>query len=190
MEAIHAVSYVLLGIYLIIVVGLMKGWYMIDNFKPSRNSFKTSVSILVPARNESANIAFTLKALIAQHYPHHLMEIIVINDHSTDDTAQIVQVFKENGVKLINLEADQTTNSYKKKAIETAIAQSDSELIITTDADCIMGQNWLSTIVDFYESNNFKMISSPVAYHEEQSIFERCQTLEFSFLIGFGCLRV
>ena len=81
-------------------------------------------------------------------------------------------------------------NSYKKKAIQTAIGQSKGSLIITTDADCRMGATWLTTIVAFYEEKRYKMISSPVAYDEEKSFFERSQSLEFLYLIGLGASTI
>jgi cellulose synthase/poly-beta-1,6-N-acetylglucosamine synthase-like glycosyltransferase len=58
--------------------------------------------------------------------------------------------------------------------------------MVATDADCRMGSKWLSSIVGFYEAEQPVMISSPVTYFEEKSLFERMQTLEFSFLIGIG----
>jgi len=58
--------------------------------------------------------------------------------------------------------------------------------MVATDADCRMGSQWLSTVVGYFEQGDKVMISSPVTYFEEKSLFERMQTLEFSFLIGIG----
>jgi cellulose synthase/poly-beta-1,6-N-acetylglucosamine synthase-like glycosyltransferase len=58
--------------------------------------------------------------------------------------------------------------------------------MVATDADCRMGKQWLSSIVSYYESEQLVMISSPVTYFEEKSLFENLQTLEFSYLIGIG----
>ncbi|WP_448635957.1 glycosyltransferase family 2 protein [Pedobacter panaciterrae] len=63
-------------------------------------------------------------------------------------------------------------------------------MIITTDADCRMGPDWLKTIIQFYEAGNYKMISSPVAYFQEKSFFERAQSLEFLYLIGLGASTI
>lgn len=150
----------------------------------------TAVSIIVAARNEALRIHETIEALIAQDYQKELMEIIFIDDHSTDDTAAIINSYASQGVKLISLKEDRALNSYKKKAIQTAIAGASGKLIITTDADCRMGTNWLKTIVSFYETHNYKMISSPVAYDQEKSFFERSQSLEFLYLIGLGASTI
>lgn len=150
----------------------------------------TKVSILVAARNEAACIAKTIDDLIAQRYDKNLTEIIIIDDHSTDRTADIVASYANRGVKLIKLNEDQALNSYKKKAIQTAIGAAKGDLIVTTDADCRVGPNWLSTVVSFYEKHDYKMISSPVVYFEEKNFFERVQTLEFLYLIGLGASTI
>src|SRR5476651_288986 len=100
--------------------------------------------------------------------------------------AQIIAGYAHRGVQLIVLNEDKPLNSYKKKAIGRAIAQAQGELMVATDADCRMGKSWLSAIVGYYENNELLMISSPVTYFEETSLFERMQTLEFGYLIGIG----
>ncbi|SFG64323.1 glycosyltransferase family 2 protein [Pedobacter insulae] len=193
MEAISIVNYLSIAltlVYVIVVITFIRGWHRIALYKNIKTTAKTRVSILVAARNEEAHIGKTITDLLAQNYPTELVEIIIINDHSTDDTATVVTSFSNDGVLLINLNEDRALNSYKKKAIQIAIEQAGGDLIITTDADCRMGSNWLSTIVSFYEEHDFKMISSPVAYYEEKNLFEKCQTLEFSYLIGLGASTI
>src|SRR3569833_29524 len=56
-------------------------------------SFHTSISVLIPARNEEKNIRICLDALARQSYPPDLFEVIVIDDHSSDSTAAIVKEF-------------------------------------------------------------------------------------------------
>lgn len=145
----------------------------------------TKLSVIVPARNEALTIGNLLRSLQAQNYPSHLVEIIVVDDHSDDDTAQIIQSFPS--VKYINLAdytGNQKLNSYKKKAIETAIKQSSGELIITTDADCTMKSNWLLSIVCYYETFRFKMIAAPVEFNTDGSLFQLFQSLDFMTMQG------
>ena len=163
---------------------------MVDFKKAAGQNGSTKVSIIVAARNEEAIISNTIEDLLKQSYSKELTEIIIIDDHSTDATAKIISSFANQGVKLIVLNESNALNSYKKKAIQTAIGQCTGDLIITTDADCRMGSKWLATIVAYYEERNFKMISSPVAYFEEKSFFERAQSLEFLYLIGLGASTI
>jgi cellulose synthase/poly-beta-1,6-N-acetylglucosamine synthase-like glycosyltransferase len=190
LSVISLISSSLTVLYVIVVITFIKGWHKLVNFKPKNPALTTKVSILVAARNEAENVAKTIADLIAQSYDRDLTEIIFIDDHSTDQTAAIIGAYADRGVKLIRLHEDQALNSYKKKAIQTAIAEATGTLIITTDADCRMGTNWLKTIVSFYEEKRYQMISSPVAYFEEKSFFERAQTLEFLYLIGLGASTI
>lgn len=150
----------------------------------------TKLSVLIAARNEEDKIALTIEDILKQNYPKDRLEIIIIDDHSTDRTAEIISRYSKDGVKLIKLNEFKALNSYKKKAISEAIKQASGELIITTDADCRMGNNWLATIVAQYEYHKYKLISSPVVFFEEKSFFERLQTLEFLYLIGLGASTI
>lgn len=181
---------VLTLLYIGMILYLRTGWARIPAFSAPEGSPQTTVSILIAARNEEDKLGKTIQDILSQDYPKHLLELIIVDDHSTDGTAGIVLSYAGQGVKLIRLNEDKAVNSYKKKAIAAAIQLSGSELIVTTDADCRMGPSWLKTIVAFYESGNYKMISSPVAYFEEKNSFEEMQTLEFLFLIGIGAAGI
>jgi cellulose synthase/poly-beta-1,6-N-acetylglucosamine synthase-like glycosyltransferase len=174
----------------VVVISFLRGWNKLSAFKSGHPASKTTVSVIVAARNESASIKRLLDCLLDQDFPRALTEIIVVDDHSTDDTAEIIRSYGTRGIQLIQLNEDQPLNSYKKKAIERAIAQASGRLIVTTDADCSMGASWLSTVVDYYERNRYKMISSPVMFFEEKGLFERSQSLEFLYLIGLGASTI
>jgi cellulose synthase/poly-beta-1,6-N-acetylglucosamine synthase-like glycosyltransferase len=180
------ISFILTGLYLLVLAYLIKGWSALKRPNLSQQSYTTKVTILIAARNEEDNIAETIDDLLAQDYPHELTEIIIVDDHSTDNTAHIILSYANRGVKLLQLKEEQALNSYKKKAITEAIARSTGNLLVATDADCRMGTKWLSTVVGYYETYSPVMISSPVTYFHEKTFFERLQTLEFSFLIGIG----
>ncbi|WGQ08199.1 glycosyltransferase [Pedobacter gandavensis] len=189
-SAASFIASILTVIYVFVVFTFIRGWNKLSYYQPQKTALKTKVSILVAARNEAEIIRKTLDDLCAQSYDKALTEIIFIDDHSTDDTAAIISSYASKGVKLIRLNEDRALNSYKKKAIQTAIGQSTGDLIITTDADCRMGKDWLKTIISYYEEKDYKMISSPVAYFEEKTFFERAQALEFLYLIGLGASTI
>ena len=187
MTALYSIiSLLLTGLYLLVVAYLIKGWAALKRPNISTAGSVTPVTVLIAARNEAERIRYTIDDIIAQDYPKHLTEIIIVDDHSTDNTAAIIRSYADRGVKLLQLNEDKPLNSYKKKAIAEAIALSQGELMVCTDADCRMGKSWLSSIVGYYETQQPVMISSPVTYFEEKSLFERLQTLEFSYLIGIG----
>ena len=181
---------ILLGVaYILIMLRYIIGWNTIPLWEiPSSFNPSTKVSVLIPARNESDNIQQCISSILLQKYPNHLFEIIVIDDHSTDDTAALVQGFQESNVKVLFLK-DYVKNrndlkSFKKKAIEIAISKASGNLIVTTDADCIVPSDWLNLIVSFYEKNQYKFIAAPVNFHNENSLFEKFQSLDFLGMMG------
>ncbi|RLD55049.1 MAG: glycosyl transferase [Bacteroidetes bacterium] len=176
------------GFYFVIITTFTIGWFSLKQLKETKSEFETHVSVLVPARNEEKNITGLLTNLIDQNYPGKLFEIIVIDDHSTDQTARMVKKFISGhnrfSIKLIKIKGENQARAYKKKAIRTAIEKSTGSLIITTDADCIPGKNWISSIVSLYETKRPKMIVGPVSFHKENTFFQKIQSLEFLSLIA------
>lgn len=163
--------------YLFIILIYIFYWNLLEQWDiPSNNSFQTKVSLIIAARNEADNIKACLEAVLAQTYPTALLEILVVNDHSEDETATIVNSFPEKHLHLLHLPEDKTG---KKQAIQLAINQATGTLIVTTDADCVMEKDWLKYIVSYYEAYQPKLIAAPVSFHQENSIFERFQTLDF-----------
>jgi cellulose synthase/poly-beta-1,6-N-acetylglucosamine synthase-like glycosyltransferase len=183
---ISALSLLLTGIYLFVLIYLIKGWSALKRPEIITTGFTTKVTVMIAARNEAEKIHLTIEDILAQDYPKHLTEIIIADDHSTDRTSEIISSYADRGVKLLQMNEDKPLNSYKKKAIARAIDLSTGDFMVATDADCRMGNKWLSSVVGYYEKEQPVMISSPVTYFEEKSLFERMQTLEFCYLIGIG----
>ncbi len=148
------------------------------DFKPS-----TRISVLVAARNEAANIQKTIQNILAQNYPSSLFELIIIDDHSEDDTAALVEAEQAPNLRLLRLQEHLSTEeqiySYKKKAIELGISKAKGELIVCTDADCEVPSHWLHLMAQTYEQEQAKFIAAPVEFVKAKSIFERFQALDF-----------
>jgi cellulose synthase/poly-beta-1,6-N-acetylglucosamine synthase-like glycosyltransferase len=183
---LSTLSLLLTGLYLMVLIYLIRGWNVLKRPEIKTSGLSTKITVLIAARNEAERIHLTIEDILAQDYPKHLTEIIIVDDHSTDRTSDIIASYASRGVMLLKLNEDKPLNSYKKKAIAEAIKLSTGELMVATDADCRMGSKWLSSVVAYYEKEHPVMISSPVAYFEERSLFERMQSLEFCYLIGIG----
>lgn len=177
------------GIYVALVCYMRAGWSVLPFFTRKATP-KTKVSVIIAARNEAANIGRTLSDILQQDFPSELLEVIVVDDHSTDDTAAVVTSFAGQGVKLLKLNEAEPLNSYKKKAIASAIAIAEGDFIVTTDADCRMGKDWLATVIGFAEEKGYVMVSSPVVYSQQKGFFEELQTLEFLYLVGLGAAGI
>ncbi|WP_158638364.1 glycosyltransferase [Panacibacter ginsenosidivorans] len=155
---------------------------------------KTRFSIVIPARNEAANIEVCVLSVLQNDYPDYLFEIIVVDDFSTDDTAAIVLKLqrKFHNLKLIQLKdhIDGKQNSYKKKSIETAISFAAYEWIITTDADCIVKPSWLQTFDAYIQQTNPVFIAAPVKFINTGSFLSVFQCLDFISLQGITAASV
>ncbi len=176
--------------YILIISAYTFGWFGLKNYRLSKNNFSTKVSVVIAARNEENNIINCLNALVGQDYQRELYEIIVVDDSSTDKTYELVKKFiysnPTNKIDIIKLKYNKLTKAFKKEAISKAVAKSSGDLIITTDADCSMKEKWISTIVDFYETRQPKMIIAPVCLKNDKNIFKKFQSLEFLSLIASG----
>jgi cellulose synthase/poly-beta-1,6-N-acetylglucosamine synthase-like glycosyltransferase len=179
--AILYITILLFSGYSILIIYYWLSWRSIPEYAAKTKSPATYISIIIPARNEEKNIGNLLMALQKQTYPKHFIEIIVVNDHSTDNTAEIVKKFP--GVILLDLD-DDSINSYKKKAIEKGIYTASGKLIITTDADCLPPPAWLENMVSFFEEKNAMFIAAPVALQNDSSVVQVFQALDFLTLQG------
>jgi cellulose synthase/poly-beta-1,6-N-acetylglucosamine synthase-like glycosyltransferase len=173
--------------YSILIIYYWLGWKSFPDFS-APEAFTTTISIIIPARNEENNIGQLLKALEQQSYPKNLFEVIVVDDHSVDRTAEVVQQFPR--VRLMQLK-DDDINSYKKKAIEEGVAAATNSFIVTTDADCIPSPHWLSTIASFKQENDTVFIAAPVSYDpQKKNLLTVFQTLDFLVLQGITGVSV
>jgi len=166
--------------YSVLIIHYWVSWRSIPEYIPAHKA-KTRISVIIPARNEETGIVSLLTSLEQQTYPRQLFEVIVIDDHSEDNTANAVRQFTN--VRLLSLQ-DETANSYKKKAIEKGIAAATGELIVTTDADCVPPSNWLEILAAFKEQQQAAFIAAPVVINCNSSIVQLFQAMDFMILQG------
>jgi len=151
---------------------------------PSTN-IQPMVTIIVAARNEDISIAQCLQALIRQTYSAHKYEIIIVDDGSTDTTASIVKSFSQRypNIRLLSLstEIDQDTGS-KPLAISKGIALALGEIILTTDADCIVPPKWVEIMINHFKED-VAFVAGPVSEQSSTSFFSKLEQMEFLGLI-------
>lgn len=188
-------------IYIIILI-LLTSFYVFINIRyvfywkrypvfimPNGWQPRSTVQIIVPARNEADNIARVLEALLTQQYPTHLYEVFLIDDHSTDSTVALACALQQKykNLKILHLANyidENNTNSHKKKAIEYALQHSKAELVVTTDADCTMGAEWLATLVAYMEMRAAALVAAPVLFDDGVGVLGRFQQLDMAGMMG------
>lgn len=170
--------------YIIIIAAFTIGLFNLKErnfFYNKRNPVK--VSVLIAARNEEDCIDKLLESLYNQTFAKELFEVIIVDDHSEDNTKNLIKEFI-NKNKDFNIRLLESTGSGKKSAISQALHSAVNELIIVTDADCILNELWIESIVGFYQEKKCKMILAPVLLSPANTFFEKMQVLEHLSLIG------
>ena len=127
-----------------------------------------------------------LNSIANQDYPKDLLEVIVVDDHSEDSTAEIARGFASSNFRLISLSDLKTAdrNKGKKFAIDAGISAASGEIIVTTDADCEHKPSWLRSIASYFESEDVYALTGPVQFRDRKGIFSSFQIIEFMSMIG------
>jgi cellulose synthase/poly-beta-1,6-N-acetylglucosamine synthase-like glycosyltransferase len=176
----------ILLVYMVTIAQLIVGFDKIKTFHSNSFPPKTFFAIVVPFRNESANIPILLESIKNLNYPNDLFEIILIDDFSEDDSVrQIYHWRMENGMfQTTLLENIRLSGSPKKDAISRAIPIIKNKWLVTTDADCVVSENWLLTLDQYIQNHDVEMIVGSVVYDGKKSFLHHFQQLDLLSLQG------
>lgn len=150
---------------------------------PSEKNNSDYISVIVACRNEEKNISNLIEDVKSQCFDENRFEMIVVNDHSEDGTLKILNYESEkwNNLRIINLD---NKVFGKKNAIKEAAKIAKGEIIICTDADCRVGENWIQTMSDYFTNTDCKFVSASIFYKEQNSLFSKYQMLEILSLVS------
>jgi len=149
-------------IYFITIISISGLLYImyIENFRSGlarikndlfniKNDDLPKVTVIIPARNEEKFIAATINSVLNQNYPETLLDIIAVDDRSTDTTPVIMDNLARlnKNLSVIHINEVSKNISPKKNAILTAVRSTENEIIITTDGDCLHDRNWVRSMI-------------------------------------------
>jgi cellulose synthase/poly-beta-1,6-N-acetylglucosamine synthase-like glycosyltransferase len=177
--------------YITLIILFTRGWYKGLKMGALEDHAESifRVSVIIPARNEEGHMDKLLNDLAAQDYPCERYEVIVVDDRSTDRTAEITEKFRlmHRGINLKMIRIDDDGNAgAKKRALTVGIHAATGEIILTTDADCRLGPGWITAIVSFFRDQDIELTSGPVTYHDAKGFLNRFQALEFLGMMASG----
>ena len=186
MELITIALYLVLLLYVILMVQLILGYDKVKSFKRTDVEPKTAFSIILPFRNEEKNLPKLLASFSKLNYPYKLIEIVMVDDFSTDSSERVCIKWRleHEFLDTTLLENLRLSNSPKKDAIGRAVPIIKHDWIITTDADCTVPKNWLLTLDDYIQKNQPEMIVGAVAYKTKNNWFHKFQQLDLLSLQG------
>jgi biofilm PGA synthesis N-glycosyltransferase PgaC len=174
----------ILGSYFFFLAVLLVGWWRMRGQKPTTPvAINHKISVVVAMRNEASAIPALLASLVKQEYPSY--EIILVDDHSSDNTKEIVQLFKRDNptsAGLIRLMKNHGTG--KKAALTSGVIAATGEIIATTDADAVVPIQWLSHINKTFSNDRILFVMGAVMLEQDGRFFSDMQAIEFSSLIG------
>jgi len=152
-----------LGLMVISFISIYFSIYVLysSTFKKrySKLKYYPTISILIPAYNEEKNIEKTIKACLRLNYPKEKLDIIVINDGSTDSTSKICKIYASKGlIKLIN----KRKNEGKVKSINKVLKKIKSEFFCIVDADTFLSPNSLKQMLKCFNDEKVAAVLSPL----------------------------
>ena len=165
--------------YVLIIFSFFLGWKKL-NYETCKR-YTPSVSVVIALRNEESQVKRLIDNLINLDYPKDLLQYVLINDHSTDETHNLLLENKSENFKILNMSEGEFG---KKQAIFKGVSLADGDVIITSDADCSFNKNWIKKMVSYYHNKNVKLVAGPVVIEHNSGIFHLFQNLEFLSLVG------
>ncbi len=142
-----------------------------------------SVSVIVAARNEEENILRCMKSLDKIDYPESKLQILMVDDRSTDKTGNIIENFILDKPKFTKIETKKEIGRLKGKtnALANALEIATGEIILTTDADCVVVPTWIKATVSYYQ-DDVAMVNG-FTTQTANSHFTGMQAIDFIYLL-------
>jgi len=144
MEIIY-LSYIISFVFLLTAINIYKA-FVYQLGKKSNITFKQKLSIVIAAKNEEENINSLFDSIELINYPKENFEVIIIDDNSTDKTAELIQSRISDKNNFVLIKADKKRFEGKKGALSIGIEKAKNNFIVITDADCKPETNWLTAI--------------------------------------------
>jgi 1,2-diacylglycerol 3-beta-glucosyltransferase len=141
-----------------------------------------TISVVVAARNEEDSIHRSLESLAHLDYPLNKLEVVLVDDQSTDRTHEIMQsAANRNGhFKIVSAPGQEGNLRGKANAIAVGIDHSHGEIVFLTDADCVVPRSWIKAILNEYDERTGLVASYTLL--DSNNSFDGMQSLDWAFL--------
>lgn len=180
------ISWWIVLLYVLVILRFYWAWIQIKD-KEIRLPYQKKISIIIAIRNEEEHLAKLFQSLTNLNYSKSNFEVILVNDHSDDNSSNLMEQFKcSNSEMDITLSSLSNNEIGKKTALKTAFSLAKYDIIQCTDGDCEIPRSWLQICASAFEDNDIKMISGGIELKHNSSIFQRMQALELLSLIASG----
>ena len=182
-------------IYIILLISLFYAtlillyrisWNKISESKKVNHN--DTVSVVVACRNEEQNIKNLIQDIMNQNFEKYRFQMIIVDDHSEDKTLEILY---EESEKWNNLHVVSMHDEIgKKNAIRKGVGIANGDVILCTDADCRIKENWIKTMLSNFTNKHIKFVAGPVNYSSENNFLNKFQSLELISLVSSGAAAI
>lgn len=145
-----------------------------------KEGYWPSTTIIVPCWNEGETIIETVNSILDLNYPKDKLLILIINDGSTDNTADVLKIFENNP----QIKIHHKKNGGKYTALNFGIENSDSDLIGCLDADSFVDKDALKNMIPYFENKKIMAVVPSINVHNPENILQKIQKIEY----GWGIL--
>jgi cellulose synthase/poly-beta-1,6-N-acetylglucosamine synthase-like glycosyltransferase len=133
-----------------------------------------SVSIVVPAFSEEGRIKKTVESLLSLNYPKHLLEVLLIDDGSKDNTFNEMKEFASSRVRVFH-----KTNGGKASALNYGIEKARGEIIVSLDADSFVDKNALINMIGYFNNPKVMAVTPSMKVWKPKSLLQKIQFVEY-----------
>ncbi len=174
-------------IYATLILLYKIAWNKISESKEVNNN--NTVSVVVACRNEEQNIKNLIKDIMNQNVDKERFQLIIVDDHSEDKTLEILhkEFEKWENLHIICMNDDEIG---KKNAIRKGVRFAKGDVILCTDADCKIQENWIKTMLSNFTNKHIKFVAGPVKYSSEDNFLNKFQSLELISLVSSGAAAI
>ncbi|MBN1503141.1 glycosyltransferase [Candidatus Woesearchaeota archaeon] len=177
-------------IYSVCYFGLFTAFFSLFTIYENKHRIKNpkakaqpGVSIIIPAFNEEKNIEKTIKSLLALDYPKEKIQIIVIDDGSTDSTYNMAKKYSKRGVEVYK-----TTNQGKASALNFGLKKAVHPIVGALDADSFADKNAIKRMVGYFNDKKVMAVTASLRVYKPKTFLERIQMIEY--MIGIFLRKV
>lgn len=170
--------YMFIALYFLFLFSLIFIQNRKEIFKTPKAKKNFSVSVLVPAYNEQDSIRETVETILKSDY-RNIMEVIILNDGSKDDTLKIARELekKYNKVKVLNKK-----NSGKADSLNKGIEISKGDLIAVVDADSYPDSHAISSMVGFFNDKKTGAVTTRILVRKKDNMLRKMQSIEYKII--------
>lgn len=171
--------------YFVMIMTFRKRWNSAPEFIPRALSGNKKISVVVAFRNEIANLPDLINSLKNQDLDQELFEVVLCDDGSDDGSGQLAEKHCGSTPGFSYCKTHAGENG-KKTALKRGIAICKNDIIVLTDADCVAGKTWLSSVLSFHDTCSPSLAAGLVDITCNNNLSGLLQEMEFLSLTGSG----